>query len=64
MYTSQDGEKFFNLTSLKQSKSLDKFNMDEYGWMGKSDTWDQPSTKVYYLYKHGMSNSLHNKFFD
>ena len=40
------------------------FTMDEIGWTGTSDTWNQPSTKVYYLYKHGMSNNLHIKSLD
>ena len=59
MHRGQDGEKIFNLTSLKQSKSQDKYAMDETGCMRISDTWNQPSTKVYYLYKHQMNNNLH-----
>ena len=38
--------------------------MDETGWTGASDKWNQPSTKVYYLYKHVMSNSLYIKSLD
>ena len=38
--------------------------MDETGWTGASDKWNQPSIKAYYLYKHGMSNSLHIKSLD
>ena len=64
MHRGQDGEKIFNLTSLKKSKWQGNFIMDETGWMATSDKWNQPSTKVYYLYKHGMSNILHIKSFD
>ena len=39
-------------------------SMDHTEWMGTSDTWNQPSTTVYYLYEHGMSNSLHVMFLD
>ena len=35
MHRGQNGEKIFNLTSLKQSKH--KFTMDETGWTGESD---------------------------
>ena len=62
MYRVQDGEKIFNLTSLKQSKSWDEIHkMDELDVRGH-ETYE--TNQVYYLYKHGMSNSLHNKFFD
>ena len=64
MHRGQNGERIFNLTSLKQSKSYDKFTMDEVGWTRASDKWNQPSTKVYHLYKHGMSNILHIKSLD
>ena len=59
MHKGQNRERIFNLTSLKQSKSQYWFIMDETRWTGTSDTWNQPSTKVYYLYKHGMGNNLH-----
>ena len=39
-------------------------SIDDTEWMGASDTWNQPSTKVYYLYEHGMINSLHIKSID
>ena len=35
--------------------------VDELNQRGQM-TWNHPSTKVYNLYKHGMSNSLHIKF--
>ena len=38
--------------------------MDDTGWMGVGDKWNQHSTKVYNLYKHGMSNNLHIKSLD
>ena len=38
--------------------------MDDTGWMGVGDKQNQLSTKVYNLYMHGMSNSIHIKSLD
>ena len=57
------GKGFFNLSISHQFELWDKTKMNEMD--GRTQmTWDQPSTKVYTLFKHGMGNNLLIEFFD
>ena len=62
IHRGQNGERIFNLTSFHQFESWDKTKMNEMDGQAHM-TWNQPSTKVYTLFEHGMCNNLHIEFF-